>query len=115
MIRPREGSTGALWSERVGPHFLRVPIVEGSIAINPATVVEELASRTGVAIVFRVVGKTLGTEEWTPLSMNAIAGPHVRSDAAIGQPLQELAISIARIGPHRFRLSSLPCSETGEH
>ena len=29
--------------------------------------------------------------------------------------MQELAVPVCRIGRHRFRLSSLPLSETGEH
>ena len=45
--KPPEGSTGALWPERARATLFACPdIVEGSIAINPATVVEELA-RTG--------------------------------------------------------------------
>ena len=58
-------------------------VVEGSIAINSATVVEELASRTDVAIVFRFVGETLGAKEWAPLSVDTVTGPHVGSDAPI--------------------------------
>jgi hypothetical protein len=59
-----EGSAGALWSKRARATLFACPdVVEGSIAINSATVVEELASRTDVAIVFRFVGETLGAEE----------------------------------------------------
>src|SRR5947209_9589024 len=80
-----EGSTGALWSERAWATLFACPdVVEGSIAINSATVVEELASRTDVAIVFRFVGETLGAEEGAPLSMDTVTGPHVGSDAPIG-------------------------------
>src|SRR5205823_9831890 len=80
-----EGSTGALWSERARATLLACPdIVEGSIAINSATVVEELASRTDVAIVFRFVGETLGAKEWASLSVDTVTGPHVGSDAPIG-------------------------------
>ena len=40
-----EGSTGALGSERAWTTFFACPdVVEGSIAINSATVVEELAA-----------------------------------------------------------------------
>src|SRR5258708_38383741 len=54
-----EGSTGALWAERSWATFFAAhDVVEGSIAINSATVVEELTSRTGVAIVFRFVRGT---------------------------------------------------------
>src|SRR5437764_3233146 len=80
-----EGSTGALWSERArATLFACADVVEGSIAINSATVVEELASRTDVAIVFRVVGEALGSKERAPLSVDTVTGPHVGSDAPIG-------------------------------
>src|SRR5438477_5163550 len=102
-----ESSTGALWSERTWATFFACSdVVEGSIAINSATVVEELTSRTDIAIVFRFVGETLGAKEWAPLSVDTVTGPHVRSDAPISQPLQELAVPVGRIGRHRFRLSS---------
>src|SRR5207248_11569000 len=46
-----EGSTGALWPERArATLFGCSDVVEGSIAINSATVVEELASRTDITI-----------------------------------------------------------------
>src|SRR4029077_21103004 len=55
-----EGSTGALGAERARATLFACPdVVEGSIAINSATVVEELTSRTDVAIVFRFVRETL--------------------------------------------------------
>ena len=80
-----EGSTGALWPERTRATLFACPdIVEGSIAINSATVVEELASGTDIAIVFRFVRETLGAREWAPLSMDTVTGPHVGSDASIG-------------------------------
>jgi len=80
-----EGSAGALWSKRARATLFACPdVVEGSIAINSATVVEELASRTEVAIVFRFVGETLGAEEWAPLAVDTVTGPHVGSDAPIG-------------------------------
>src|ERR1700732_3657852 len=80
-----KGSTGALWSERARATLFACPdVVEGSIAINSATVVEELASRTDIAIVFRFVGKTLGAKEWASLSVDTVTGPHVGSDAPIG-------------------------------
>jgi hypothetical protein len=111
-----EGSTGALWSERAwATFFARPDVVEGSITINSATVIEELTSRTDVAIVFRFVRETLRTEEWTPLSVDTVSGSHVRCDVPIRQPLQELSVPIRRVGRYRFWLSSLPLSETGEH
>ena len=80
-----EGGTGALWSERARATLFACPdVVEGSIAINSATVVEELASRTEIAIVFRFVRETLGAEKWAPLSVDTVTGPHVGSDAPIG-------------------------------
>jgi hypothetical protein len=83
--KPPEGSAGALWSERAWASFFACPdVVEGSIAINSATVIEELASRTEVAIVFRFVRETLRAEEWAVLSVNTVPRSHVRSDAAIG-------------------------------
>ena len=83
-----EGSTGALWSERAWATFFGCSdVVEGSIAINSAIVVQGLTGRTGVAIVFRVVGETLGTKVGTSLSVDAVAGSHVGSDVTIRQPL----------------------------
>jgi len=80
-----EGSTGALRPERARAALFGCPdVVEGSIAINSATVVEELASRTDVAIVFRFVRETLGAKEWASLSVDTVTGPHVGSDAPIG-------------------------------
>jgi len=111
-----EGSAGALWSERARATLFACPdVVEGSIAINSATIVEELASRTEIAIVFRFVDKTIGTEVGTPLSVNTVAGSHIGSDVTIGQPLQELPVPIRRVSRHRFGRSSLPLGETGEH
>src|SRR5207244_3387409 len=56
-----EGSTGALWSERTWATFFACSdVVEDSIAINSATVVEELTGRTGVTIVFRFVVRRSG-------------------------------------------------------
>jgi hypothetical protein len=79
-----EGSAGALWSERTWATFFACSdVVEGSIAINLATVVEELTSRTDVAIVFRFVRETLGSKEWAPLSVDTVTGAHVGSDASI--------------------------------
>ena len=79
-----EGGTGALWSERARATLFAGPdVVEGSIAINSATVVQELAGRADVATVFRFVGETLGAKEGTPLSVDTVTGPHVGSDAPI--------------------------------
>jgi hypothetical protein len=80
-----EGCTGALWPEGArAALFSRPDIVEGSIAIDSATVVEELASRTDIAIVFRFVRETLGAKEWAPLAVDTVTGAHVGSDAPVG-------------------------------
>src|SRR5215467_14779558 len=85
------------------------------VPMTSATVVERLARRTDIAIVFRFVSKTLGSEERAVLSMNAVASSHIRRDAPIHQPLQKLAVPIGGIGHQRLRLPALPCGETGEH
>src|SRR2546422_10373217 len=46
---------------------------------------------------------------------DAVAGPHVGSDASICQPLQELSVPVRRVGRDRFWLSSLPLREASEH
>src|SRR5579864_6973554 len=85
MIRPRKAALVHCGRSEHGPTLFACPdVVEGSIAINSSTVVEELASGTDVAIVFRFVGKTLGAKEWAPLSVDTVTGPHVGSDAPIG-------------------------------
>ena len=48
-----------------------------------AAVVQGLTGRADIAIVFRFVSETLGSEEWTPLSVNTVTGPHIGSDVAI--------------------------------
>jgi len=83
-----ESGTGALGSERTcTATFAGSDVVKGPIPMNSTTVVEGLASRTDVAIVFRFVSETLGAEEWTPLSVDTVAGPHVGGDAPVRQPL----------------------------
>src|SRR5258708_38648905 len=80
-----------------------------------AAVVQGLTSRADVAIVFRFVTETLGTEEWTPLSVDTIAGPHIGRAVPIRQPLQELPGPVRRVGGNRLRGSSLPRGEACEH
>jgi hypothetical protein len=48
-----------------------------------ATVVQGLTGRADIAIVFRFVSETLGAEEWTPLSVDTVAGPHIGGDVTI--------------------------------
>src|SRR6478672_3279622 len=111
-----EGSAGALWSERARAALFACPdVVEGAIPIHAPPIVERLTGGADIAIVFRFVGESLGAKEWAPLSVDTVTGPHIGRDAPIRQPLQELAVPVGRIGRHRFRLSSLPLSETGEH
>jgi hypothetical protein len=55
--------------------------------MTPAAVVQGLTGRTEIAIVFRFVSEMLGTKEWTPLSVDAVARAHIRSDVPIRQPL----------------------------
>ena len=84
MIKTPEGSTGALSPEQARATLFACPdVVEGPIVKNSATVVEELAGRADIAIVFRFVRETLGAKEWAPLSVDTVTGPHVGSDAPI--------------------------------
>ena len=83
-VQRPEGSTGALWSEPAWTAlFAGTDVVEGMVPINSPSVVEYLAGGTEIAIVFRLICKTLGTEERTILAMDAVAGPHIGSDVAI--------------------------------
>jgi len=61
--RRRESRTGALRSQRT-----RATLGPGVIAMTSAAVVQHLTGRAEIAIVFRFVRETLGTEEWTPLN-----------------------------------------------
>ena len=47
-----------------------VPRVVGAIAMNSTAIVEGLACGTDIAVVFRFVGETLGTEVGTPLAVD---------------------------------------------
>src|SRR5712664_1566087 len=53
--------------------------------------------------------------ERTVLSVDTVAGSHIRSDAPICQPAQELPVPIGRVGRYRFWFSFLPLRETSEH
>jgi hypothetical protein len=57
------------------------------IAMALTTVVQGLTGRADIAIVLRFVSETLGSEEWTPFSVDTVAGSHIRSDVPIRQPL----------------------------
>jgi transposase len=79
---------GALWSEhaRTTP-FARPDVGPSVIAMTSTAVVQGLARRADIAIVFRFVRETLGTKIWAPLSVDTVAGPHIGSDVTIRQPL----------------------------
>ena len=85
--RPKRGA-GALRFQRTRTTtFAGSNVVEGAIPISSTPIVEWLASGTDIAVVFRFVREALGTEVWTPLPVDAVAGPHVRGDVPIRQPL----------------------------
>jgi len=65
--------------------------------------------------VFGLIRKSLGTVERIVLSVDAVAGSHMRSDLPLSQPLQELPVPVRCVGRHRFWRSSLPLRETGQH
>ena len=90
-------------------------VVEGAIPIHAPPIVERLASRTDIAIVFGLISETLRTEEWAPPSVDTVTGPHIRGDVPIQQPLQELPVPIRRVSGDGLRSSSLPRGETCEH
>jgi hypothetical protein len=48
-----------------------------------AAVVQGLTGRADIAIVFRLVSETVGTEEWTSLSVDTLTGSHIGSDVTI--------------------------------
>src|SRR3974377_2539884 len=83
--------------------------------MTSATIVQRLTGRADIAIVFRFISESLGTEEWTSLSVDTVASAHIRRDVPLRQPLQELPIPVGRVGCHRFWWPSLPVAETGEH
>jgi hypothetical protein len=80
-----ESRTRALRSERArATPFAGPDVGPRAIATTLAAIVQRLASRADIAIVFRFVRETLGSEVGTPLSVDTVAGPHIGSDAAIG-------------------------------
>ena len=73
-----ESRTRALRSEYAWATPFACPDVSpGMIAMTLAAVVQKLTGRADIAIVFRFVSETLGTEEWTPLSVDTVADPHI--------------------------------------
>src|SRR5271157_5778153 len=111
-----EGCASALRSLRTRPTtFAGSDIGIGTILGAPATVVELLACGAEIAVAFRLIGEPLGTVERTVLSVDTVASPHIRSDAPIRQPLQELPVPVGGVGRHRFWFPSLPLGETSDH
>ena len=68
-----EGSASALWSQRArATTFARPDVGPTVIPMTLAAIVQRLTGRAEIAIVFRFVSETLGTEEWTPLSVKSM-------------------------------------------
>src|SRR6266853_1373746 len=111
-----KGGTGAVWSLRASPTtFAGSDVGVGTVPMTSAAVVQWLACVTDITVALGLIREPLWTVERTVLSVDTVASPHIRSDAAVHQPLQELPISVCGIGSHRFWFSSLPLRETGEH
>src|ERR1700732_4701461 len=101
--------TGALRLLRTCPTtFAAADIGVSAVANIQADIVELFPSRTAIAVAFGLIGEPLGTVERAVLSVDTVAGSHIRSDAPIRQPLQELPVPVRRVGRHRLWLSSLP-------
>jgi len=76
-----EGGAGALPSLRACPTAFAGPHTgQGMIAMTSAAVVERLACGTDIAVAFRLAGKWLGTVERAVVSVDAVAGFHIRSE-----------------------------------
>src|ERR1035437_1714150 len=111
-----EGSTGALWSERARATLFACPdVVVSAVPMNPTAVVQGLTGGADIAIVCRLVRERRGAENRTPLSVDTVAFPNVRSDVAVPQPLQKLPVAIGRVGRHRIGRPPLPSGEAIEH
>ena len=68
-----ESRTRALRSERARATPFACPDVgPGMIAMTSAAVIQRLARRADITILFRFVSEMLGAEEWTPLSVDTI-------------------------------------------
>lgn len=83
------------------------PAVAASHAVLPI-----FPRRTAIAVAFRLIPEPLWTVERTVLSVDTVAGAHIRNDAALRQPSQKLPVPVRRIGGHRLGLASLPLRET---
>ena len=83
-----ECRTGALWSQRAGTAPFACPDVgPGMIAMTSTAIVQRLTRRAGIAVVFRFISETLGSEEWASLSVDTVARPHIGCNVPIRQPL----------------------------
>jgi hypothetical protein len=109
-------SAGALGFERTRTATFASPDVGiGAVPLVATTVVELLPRRTAIAVAFGLIGEPLRNVERTVLSVDTVASSHIRSDATIRQPVQELPVPVGRIGRYRFWFSFLPLRETSEH
>src|SRR3979490_166239 len=90
-------------------------IAERTVPLIASAVVQLLACRADVTVAIRQGGKALRTIEWTPGSPDSIPGGHVRRDLPVHQPLQKLAIAIARISSDGLRFPALPLGEASDH
>ena len=79
---------------------LRVPICVGTVPSIASAIVELLAGRTEVAVAFGKIRKALGTIERTVLAESAVPRTHIRCDAPLHQPLQELSVAVGCISGH---------------
>src|SRR5579859_484124 len=105
-------SAGALGFERTRSATFAGPDVGiGAVPHAAATIVQLLSRGTAIAVAFGLIRETLGTEEWAVLSVDAVAGPHIMSDAPLRQPVQKLPVPVGRVGGHRFWSLSLPLAK----
>src|SRR5713226_9712435 len=85
-----EHSAGALGFERTRTATLAGPDVGiGAVPHAAATIVQLLPRRTAIAVAFGLIGEPLGTVKRAVLSVDAVTGSHVGSDATIRQQSQE--------------------------
>src|SRR5712692_9720222 len=77
--------------------------------------VELLPCGTAIAVAFGKIGETVGTIQRIVLPQGAVPGPHVRRDATLHEPMQELAVAVSGIGGHGRGFPSLPLSEASNH
>jgi hypothetical protein len=103
------------FSEHGPQRFARPDVDMGTVSGIVFAVVELLPRRTVITVTFGLIREPLGTVERTFLSVDTVARPHIRSDAAIRQPEQKLPVPIGRVGRYRFWCSFLPLVKTSKH